>query len=38
MVLQIKDKVICIVGLGYVGYPLLTEFIKHFKVIGFDVN
>lgn len=38
MVSKIKDKVICIVGLGYVGYPLLTEFIKHYIVVGFDVN
>jgi len=38
MVSKIKDKVIGIVGLGYVGYPLLTEFIKHYTVIGFDVN
>jgi len=38
MVSKIKDKVIGIVGLGYVGYPLLTEFIKHYTVVGFDVN
>ncbi len=31
MVLQIKDKIICIVDLGYVGYPLLMEFVEHFK-------
>jgi len=38
MVSKIKDRVICIVGLGYVGYPLLTEFMKHYNVVGFDVN
>ena len=38
MVYQTNDKIICVVGLGYVGYPLLLEFSKHFKVIGFDVN
>ena len=38
MVSKIKDRVIGIVGLGYVGYPLLTEFIKHYTVVGFDVN
>jgi UDPglucose 6-dehydrogenase/UDP-N-acetyl-D-galactosamine dehydrogenase len=35
---NIKDKVICIIGLGYVGLPLAEEFSKHFRVIGFDVN
>ena len=35
---ELKNKVICVVGLGYVGFPLLEEFSKHFKVIGFDVN
>lgn len=38
MVSKINDRIIGIVGLGYVGYPLLTEFIKHYTVIGFDVN
>ena len=36
--IDVKDEVICIVGLGYVGWPLLKEFEKHVKVIGFDVN
>jgi len=35
---SITEKVICIVGLGYVGLPLAEEFSKHFKVIGFDIN
>ena len=35
---EVKNKVICIVGLGYVGLPLAEEFSKHFRVIGFDVN
>lgn len=33
-----KSEVIAIVGLGYVGWPLLKEFEKYFKVIGFEVN
>ena len=33
-----NDEVIGIVGLGYVGWPLLKEFEKYFKVIGFEVN
>ena len=34
----IKNKIVCIVGLGYVGLPLAEEFSKHFKVIGFDIK
>lgn len=35
---NLKDKIVTIVGLGYVGLPLAEEFSKHFKVIGFDIN
>jgi len=35
---DIKDKVVCVVGLGYVGLPLAEAFSKHFRVIGFDIN
>lgn len=35
---SINDRIICVVGLGYVGLPLAEEFSKHFKVIGFDIN
>jgi len=38
---KIEDKTakICIVGLGYVGLPLATEFAKRgFKVTGFDTS
>ena len=34
----IKKTSIAIVGLGYVGLPLLIEFSKKFKTIGFDIN
>jgi len=34
----IKKRIICIVGLGYVGLPLAIDFSKHYKVIGFDIN
>ena len=34
----VKNKTICVVGLGYVGFPLAKEFSRHFNVIGFDVN
>ena len=36
--LKNKDKIISVVGLGYVGLPLALEFAKKFKVIGFDIN
>jgi UDP-N-acetyl-D-galactosamine dehydrogenase len=35
---NLTRKIVCIVGLGYVGLPLAIEFSKHFKVIGFDIN
>ena len=36
--INVQDEVIGIVGLGYVGWPLLKEFEKYVRVIGFDVN
>jgi UDP-N-acetyl-D-galactosamine dehydrogenase len=36
--MNLKEKKIAIIGLGYVGLPLAVEFGRHFKVIGFDVN
>jgi len=33
-----QDKVIAIIGLGYVGLPLAVEFGKQRQVIGFDIN
>ena len=36
--LESKNKKIAVVGLGYVGLPLLLAFSKYFKVIGFDKN
>ena len=33
-----KDKIVCVVGLGYVGLPLAEAFSKHLKTIGFDVD
>ena len=31
-----KNYKVCIVGLGYVGIPLMVEFSKKYKVCGFD--
>ncbi|MBN1280949.1 MAG: nucleotide sugar dehydrogenase [Candidatus Thermoplasmatota archaeon] len=35
---SVKNNIICIIGLGYVGLPLAENFSQHFKVIGFDIN
>jgi len=32
------NKIIGIIGLGYVGFPLSIEFAKKYKTIGFDIN
>ena len=34
----IKSKIVCVVGLGYVGMPLVEAFSKHVRVIGYDIN
>ena len=33
-----KNKAVCVVGLGYVGLPLAEAFSQHLKVIGFDID
>ena len=33
-----KKTKIAIIGLGYVGLPLMVEFAKKFAVVGFDIN
>jgi len=33
-----KDKKVCVVGLGYVGLPLAQAFSRHLNVIGFDID
>lgn len=35
---NIKEKTVCVVGLGYVGLPLAESFSKHLKTIGFDID
>jgi UDP-N-acetyl-D-glucosamine/UDP-N-acetyl-D-galactosamine dehydrogenase len=35
---MIKEKKICVVGLGYVGLPIALEFAKKYAVVGFDIN
>ena len=36
--MKFKSNKIAILGLGYVGLPLLNEFAKKFNVVGFDIN
>lgn len=31
-------NVVAVIGLGYVGLPLVVEFGKHFRTIGFDIS
>jgi UDP-N-acetyl-D-galactosamine dehydrogenase len=31
-------SVVAVIGLGYVGLPLVVEFGKHFQTIGFDIS
>jgi len=33
---ELKDKTVCVVGLGYVGQPLAEAFSSHLRTIGFD--
>jgi UDP-N-acetyl-D-galactosamine dehydrogenase len=35
---RVDKATVCIVGLGYVGLPLVENFSKKLKVIGFDIN
>ncbi len=38
MIPELNDKVVCVIGVGYVGLPLVHAFGKKLKVIGFDIN
>jgi UDP-N-acetyl-D-galactosamine dehydrogenase len=31
-------SVVAVIGLGYVGLPLVVEFAKHARTIGFDIS
>lgn len=35
---RVDEATVCIVGLGYVGLPLVEDFAKKLKVIGFDIK
>ena len=36
--MNLRNKKIAIIGLGYVGLPLAVAFAEKYKVIGFDIN
>jgi UDP-N-acetyl-D-galactosamine dehydrogenase len=36
--MNLKNKKIAIIGLGYVGLPLAVEFGKKYDLVGFDIN
>lgn len=36
--MNLHDKKIAIIGLGYVGLPLAVAFAEKYKVIGYDIN
>lgn len=36
--MHVKNKTICVIGLGYVGLPLAVEFGKIFDTIGLDID
>lgn len=36
--MNLNNKKIAIIGLGYVGLPLAIEFGKKYRVLGFDIN
>ena len=36
--MDIKNAVVCVVGLGYVGFPLARTFSKHFRTLGYDIS
>ncbi|MCD6299943.1 MAG: nucleotide sugar dehydrogenase [Dehalococcoidales bacterium] len=38
MRLDLEQKLVCIIGLGYVGLPLARAFSKSLRVIGFDTD
>ena len=35
---KVTDKTVCVVGLGYVGYPLAEAFSSHVRTIGYDID
>ena len=38
MIINLSDVKLCIIGMGYVGLPLATEFGKKIPTIGYDID
>ena len=36
--MNLNDRIIAVIGLGYVGLPLAIEYGKKYRVIGFDIH
>ena len=36
-IMNLNDRVIAVIGLGYVGLPLAIEYGKKYRVIGYDI-
>ena len=36
--MKLKKLYPCVIGLGYVGFPIFTKLDKKFKTIGYDIN
>jgi UDP-N-acetyl-D-galactosamine dehydrogenase len=36
--MNVKNKKIAVIGLGYVGLPLAAAFAEKYPVVGFDIN
>ena len=35
---MLNNKIIAVIGLGYVGLPLAVEFGKKYKTFGYDIS
>ena len=35
---NLKNVRICVIGMGYVGLPLVVEFSKKFDCLGYDIT
>lgn len=38
MKIDLDEAVVCVLGLGYVGLPLVQAFSRSLEVIGFDID
>ena len=36
--MNLENKKIAVIGLGYVGLPLAAAFAEKYPVVGFDIN